>query len=33
VQTHIKRLFVKLGVNDRTAAVTVALTRGIVHLS
>lgn len=32
VQTHIKRLFVKLGVNDRTAAVTVALTRGIVHL-
>lgn len=33
VQTHIKRLFVKLGVNDRTAAVTVALTRGIVHLN
>ncbi len=32
VQTHLKRLFVKLGVNDRTAAVTVALTRGIVHL-
>jgi DNA-binding NarL/FixJ family response regulator len=32
VQTHIKRLFVKLGVNDRTAAVTVALGRGIVHL-
>ena len=32
VQTHIKRLFLKLGVNDRTAAVTVALTRGIVHL-
>ncbi|MGE3958682.1 MAG: response regulator [Vicinamibacterales bacterium] len=32
VQTHMKRVFVKLGVNDRTAAVTVALTRGIVHL-
>jgi DNA-binding NarL/FixJ family response regulator len=24
VQTHIKRLFVKLQVSDRTAAVTVA---------
>jgi DNA-binding NarL/FixJ family response regulator len=33
VQTHIKRLFVKLNVNDRTAAVTVALRRGIVHIS
>ena len=33
VQTHIKRLFVKLGVSDRTAAVTVALTRGIIHLT
>jgi DNA-binding NarL/FixJ family response regulator len=32
VQTHIKRLFVKLSVNDRTAAVTVALRRGIVHI-
>jgi two-component system NarL family response regulator len=32
VQTHVKRLFVKLNVNDRTAAVTVALSRGIVHL-
>lgn len=32
VQTHLKRLFVKLGVKDRTAAVTVALTRGIIHL-
>jgi two-component system NarL family response regulator len=32
VQTHLKRLFVKLGVKDRTAAVTVALGRGIVHL-
>ena len=32
VQTHIKRLFVKLHVIDRTAAVTVALSRGIVHM-
>jgi two-component system NarL family response regulator len=32
VQSHIKRLFVKLNVNDRTAAVTVALSRGIVHI-
>ena len=32
VQTHIKRLFLKLHVSDRTAAVTVALSRGIVHM-
>jgi DNA-binding NarL/FixJ family response regulator len=32
VHTHIKRLFVKLNVTDRTAAVTVALSRGIVHI-
>ena len=32
VQTHIKRLFVKLHVTDRTSAVTVALSRGIVHI-
>jgi DNA-binding NarL/FixJ family response regulator len=32
VQTHIKHVFTKLGVSDRTAAVTVALSRGIVHL-
>ncbi len=32
VQTHIKRLFLKLNVNDRTAAVTVALNHGIVHI-
>jgi DNA-binding NarL/FixJ family response regulator len=30
VQTHIKRLFMKLQVSDRT--VTVALRRGIVHM-
>jgi DNA-binding NarL/FixJ family response regulator len=32
VQTHIKRVFVKLNVNDRTAAVTAALARGILHI-
>jgi two-component system, NarL family, response regulator len=32
VQTHIKKLFHKLGVNDRTAAVTAAISRGIVHI-
>ncbi|MGW7291785.1 response regulator [Streptomyces xiamenensis] len=30
VKTHLLRTFVKLGVNDRTAAVTVALSRGII---
>ena len=32
VEVHMKNLFAKLGVNDRTAAVKVALRRGIVHL-
>lgn len=32
VQTHIKRLFVKLGVRGCTAAVTAAVARGIVQL-
>ncbi|MEW2121442.1 response regulator transcription factor [Streptomyces sp. NPDC005474] len=30
VKTHLLRTFVKLDVNDRTAAVTVALSRGII---
>jgi len=30
VKTHLLRTFAKLGVNDRTAAVTVALARGIL---
>ncbi|MCX5562371.1 response regulator transcription factor [Streptomyces sp. NBC_00038] len=30
VKTHLLRTFVKLGVNDRTAAVTIALSRGIL---
>jgi len=28
----IKHVFAKLGVSDRTAAVTAALSRGIVHI-
>ncbi|MEH0527823.1 response regulator transcription factor [Streptomyces stelliscabiei] len=30
VKTHLLRTFVKLGVDDRTAAVTVALSRGVL---
>ena len=32
VKIHVKNLLAKLGVNDRTEAVTVALQRGIFHL-
>jgi DNA-binding NarL/FixJ family response regulator len=32
VKTHLLRVFGKLGVDDRTAAVTVALGRGIIRL-
>ena len=32
VHTYIKRVFAKLGVNDRTAALTMALRRGLIHL-
>ena len=32
VQVHIKNLLLKLKVNDRSAAVNVALRRGIIHL-
>jgi DNA-binding NarL/FixJ family response regulator len=32
VKTHLIHLFSKLGVADRTAAVTVALERGLLHL-
>jgi two-component system NarL family response regulator len=31
VQVHVKNILAKLGVNDRTAAVTVAFRRGIIH--
>jgi DNA-binding NarL/FixJ family response regulator len=32
VKTHLLRIFAKLGVDDRTAAVTAALERGIIRL-
>jgi DNA-binding NarL/FixJ family response regulator len=32
VQVHLRRIFSKLDVHDRTAAVNVALRRGILHL-
>jgi two-component system NarL family response regulator len=32
VHAHVRNLFSKLGVSDRTAAVTAALRRGIIHL-
>jgi len=32
VKVHVLHILQKLGVNDRTEAVTVALTRGIIHL-
>jgi DNA-binding NarL/FixJ family response regulator len=33
VQVHVKSILAKLSVNDRTAAVNVALRRGIIHLA
>ena len=33
VQGHMKNIFVKLGVNDRTRAAIVAAQRGIIHLN
>ena len=32
VKTHMAHIFTKLGVDDRTAAVTIALDRGIIRL-
>nr|WP_323127032.1 response regulator transcription factor [Rubrobacter tropicus] len=32
IKTHLIHVFAKLGVSDRTAAVTVALERGIIRL-
>lgn len=32
VKVHVKHLMEKLGANDRTEAVTIALRRGIIHL-
>ena len=33
VQVHVKNILAKFQVNDRTAAVNVALRRGIIHIS
>jgi DNA-binding NarL/FixJ family response regulator len=33
VKVHLKNIFAKLGVADRTEAVTLALSRGILHLA
>ncbi len=33
IKSHLLRIFNKLGVEDRTAAVTVALERGMLHLN
>jgi len=32
VHAHVKNIFCKLHVNDRTAALSVALQRGIIHI-
>jgi DNA-binding NarL/FixJ family response regulator len=32
IKIHLKNVFAKLGVADRTEAVTVAITRGLIHL-
>ena len=32
VSVHLKHIFAKLDVSERTTAVSVALRRGIVHL-
>jgi DNA-binding NarL/FixJ family response regulator len=32
VKIHLKNMFAKLGVADRTEAVTVAIARGLIHL-
>jgi DNA-binding NarL/FixJ family response regulator len=33
VQSHVKSILLKLEAQDRTAAVTIALTRGIIHVA
>jgi two-component system, NarL family, response regulator len=32
VKIHLKNIFAKLDVTDRTGAVTVALARGLIHI-
>jgi ATP/maltotriose-dependent transcriptional regulator MalT len=33
VKTHLLHIFAKLGVDDRTAAVTAAMERGVLRLT
>jgi DNA-binding NarL/FixJ family response regulator len=33
LRPHLKKIYSKLNVSDRTAAVNVALRRGIIHLT
>jgi two-component system, NarL family, response regulator len=33
IKVHIRRIFTKLNVTDRTAAVRIALTKGMIHLT
>ena len=33
VKTHLLHIFAKLGVDDRTAAVTAAMERGVLRLA
>jgi DNA-binding NarL/FixJ family response regulator len=32
VRVHVKNIFAKLGVGDRTEAMSVAIRRGIIHI-
>ena len=32
VRVHMKNIFAKLGVSDRTEAMSVAIRRGIIHV-
>ena len=32
VRVHMKNIFAKLGVSDRTEAMSVAIRRGIIHI-
>ena len=32
VKVHVKHIMEKLGANDRTQAITIAVRRGIIHL-
>jgi DNA-binding CsgD family transcriptional regulator len=32
VKIHLRNIYAKLGADDRTGAVTIALARGIIHI-